>query len=335
MTKGIDVSAWQGSIDWDKVKADGIKFAILKAGGSDASYPYVDSHFHENYLNAKACGIAVGAYYFVGSDCVTTSAGKAAAARFIDLLSGYKFEYPVYIDVEVTPTANRTGATDATIAFCKAMENAGYFAGIYGSTYSTFQSRLDDSRLTKYAHWVAQYSSSCEYWGNIGIWQYSSSGKVNGIYGNVDMNYSYVDYPALIKKKGLNGFGKTASTAENASNSAKLTVDGSWGVLTTKASQRFLKTYIDGVVSNQLLYCKRFLPACDTSSWLFDESKTGGSEMIRALQKLVGAEVDGYAGEETVKALQRYLNKKNNAGLLVDGYCGKLTVKAWQTYLNK
>ena len=90
------------------------------------------------------------------------------------------------------------------------MESAGYFVGIYGSAVSGFKERMDDTKLTPYAHWVAQYASKCSYKGNYGIWQYSSKGSVDGISGNVDLDYGYVDYPAIIKSGGFNGYTKDA-----------------------------------------------------------------------------------------------------------------------------
>lgn len=211
--RGIDVSHWQGAIDWAKVKASGIQFAIIKSGGSDAGF-YTDPRWEENYRNAKANGIAVGAYYFVGSKCTSAANGEADAQRFLAQLKGKQFEYPVYIDVEATPASTKAGATEAAIAFCRAMEAAGYYAGIYSSTYSGFRDRLDDSKLTPFTHWVAQYASKCTYSGAYGIWQYSSSGKVNGINGNVDMDISYQDYPAIIKNGGFNGFTKQGGNTQ-------------------------------------------------------------------------------------------------------------------------
>jgi lysozyme len=205
--KGIDVSHWQGTIDWNKVKEAGIQFAIIKAGGSDDGF-YTDSKWEANYKGAKAAGIPIGAYYFVGKDCVSAAAGKADAERFLKILKGKQLEYPVYMDNEAQPASAKTGITEATIAFCETMENAGYFVGIYGSTYSGFKERMDDGRLTPYAHWVAQYASKCTYSGNYGIWQYSSKGKVSGISGNVDLDYAYVDYPSVITKDGFNGYRK-------------------------------------------------------------------------------------------------------------------------------
>lgn len=217
MIKGIDVSHWQGTIDWNKVKAAGIEFAIIKAGGSDAG-TYTDSKWEANYKGAKAAGIPIGAYFFVGKDCVTAAAGKADAERFLKILKGKQLEYPVYMDNEAQPASAKVGITEATIAFCETMEAAGYFVGIYGSAVSGFKERMDDSKLTDYAHWVAQYASKCSYKGEYGIWQYSSKGKVDGISGNVDLDYGYIDYPSIIKAGGFNGYTKENKPAPAASS---------------------------------------------------------------------------------------------------------------------
>jgi lysozyme len=218
--KGIDVSRWQGNINWAKVKAAGIQFAILKAGGSDDGF-YTDSRWEANYKGAKANGIAVGAYYFAGPKCVNAAAGKADAKRFIELLKDKKLEYPVYFDCEAQPAAKRFGTTKAVLAFCKELEKAGYYAGIYASTYSGFESRLDDSKLHSIAHWVAQYAGKCSYRGDYGIWQYSSSGRVPGLSGNVDLNLSYIDYPSIIKTGGFNGYPKSTANSKKPSTLAK------------------------------------------------------------------------------------------------------------------
>jgi lysozyme len=210
--KGIDVSHWQGAIDWKKVKAAGIQFTIIKSGGSDAGF-YTDPRWEENYRSAKASGIAVGAYYFVGPACTSAADGQADAQRFLNQLKGKQFEYPVFIDVEATSPSTKAGTTEAAIAFCRTLEAAGYYAGIYSSAVSGFRDRLDDSKLTSFTHWVAQYASKCTYGGAYGIWQYSSTGSVNGISGNVDMNISYIDYPSTIKASGFNGYAKQQAPA--------------------------------------------------------------------------------------------------------------------------
>ena len=152
--EGIDVSHWQGNIDWAKVKASGVQFAIIKAGGSDAGF-YTDSKWERNYRGAKANGIAVGAYYFVGPKCTSADAGKADAQRFLKLLKGKQLEYPVFMDNEVQPASSRAGTTQATIAFCRTLENAGYYAGVYGSAYSGFRDRMIQSSPLSRTGWLS------------------------------------------------------------------------------------------------------------------------------------------------------------------------------------
>ena len=207
MRKGIDVSHWQGIIDWTAVKKDGVEFAIIKAGGSDKGL-YKDSKFEKNYNNAKSAGVKVGAYYFVGKNCKSYEDGAADAARFIKIIAGKQFEYPVYIDFEAPDTSNKKGNTDACIGFCEVMEKANYFCGIYASESSGFKDRLEDERLQDYSHWVARYGRKPTSIPErvFGIWQRSSTGRVKGINGNVDMDESYVDFESAIKRRGLNGF---------------------------------------------------------------------------------------------------------------------------------
>lgn len=206
--KLIDVSHWQGNIDFTKVKASGIDGVIIKAGGSDAGF-YKDSMYETNYANAKAVGLCVGAYYYVGSGCVSSNDGLADAQRFEKMLIGKQFDLPVYIDVEETPTSKKVGTTDATISFCDYLEKKGFYVGIYASDISGFKERLQLDRLNKYTLWVARYGSQPQYATNWNVWQYTSTGKVNGINGNVDMNECNKDFPKEIKSSGLNGYTKT------------------------------------------------------------------------------------------------------------------------------
>ena len=188
--QGIDVSHWQGDIDWEQVKASGIDFVIVKAGGSDAGF-YTDRCFEKNYEGAKAAGLMVGAYYFVGKYCISTLDGEADAQRFLKICEGKTFDLPLFIDIETTPFDRKRGATDAVIAFCNVIENAGYMSGVYASKTSGFADRLEDSRLSNIRHWVAQYNNKCTYHGNYMIWQKSSKGSVPGIDGNVDLDELY------------------------------------------------------------------------------------------------------------------------------------------------
>ena len=212
--KGIDVSHWQNVIDFEKVKASGIEFVIIKAGGSDKGF-YMDSRFKENYNKAVAAGLSVGAYYFAGKNFRGVENGFADAQRFIDLLKGLKFDYPVFLDIEAQDNRYKEEITDATVAFCNMLESAGYFVGIYASDISGFKDKLNHERIKSYAHWVARYGKEPEICKDYGMWQYSSKGSVSGISGSVDMDISYVDYPKTIKAKGFNNYPKKKKMEEN------------------------------------------------------------------------------------------------------------------------
>ena len=203
--KGIDVSHWNSTIDFNKVKADGYDFVIIKAGGSDAGF-YQDSKFKSNYIAAKRAGLEVGAYYFVGKNFKGAENGRADAIRFHTLLYGNTFSMPVYVDIEATGTKDRAEATKAAIAFCNYMESQDYFVGIYASDVSGFKDRLEHDKLLKYSHWVARYDGNLTVCKEAHMRQTSSEGKVSGIKGNVDLDESYIDFPAMIKSKHKNGY---------------------------------------------------------------------------------------------------------------------------------
>lgn len=206
--KGIDISHWQGKVDFEKVKKSGIKFVILKAGGSDAGF-YEDKTFKRNYEAAKKAGVEVGAYYFVGRDFYGSKAGLLDAKRFLQIIGGCQLEYPVFLDVETTQPARKEEATEAAIAFCQELEKNGYFVGIYSSDISGFREKLNHSKLLDYAHWVADYSDPVKECKEHQMRQYTSSGYVSGVENNpTDLDISYVDYGKIMREKGLNGFKK-------------------------------------------------------------------------------------------------------------------------------
>lgn len=211
--KGIDVSHWQGNIDWSAVKAAGIDFAIIKAGGSDNGF-YQDPCFEAYYNGAKAAGLHVGAYYFVGPACTSREDGMADAKRFFAQIAGKQFDFPVYIDFEAPTAANPAGNTDACIGFCQMMESVGYYVGIYASDYAGFADKLEKKRLLPWTWWVAHYGAEVDYAiENKGIWQYTSDGSVPGISGRVDMDEAYIDYSATITAGGYNGYSKGSKPA--------------------------------------------------------------------------------------------------------------------------
>ena len=204
--KGIDVSTWQGDIDWNKVKADGIEFAMLRSSfGKENPDKQTDNKFWQNYRNAKAAGVPIGAYHY--SYATTVEDAKKEADFFLGIVKGCQFEYPVAFDIE-DPSQMYLGKdriTDIIMAFCERVQAAGYYVSLY-TNLDWISNRIDMSRAKAFDIWLAQWNDKPTYSGSFGMWQYTSSGSVNGISGNVDMNIAYYDYPAIIKAAGLNGF---------------------------------------------------------------------------------------------------------------------------------
>ena len=204
VARGIDLSKHNVVNDWEKV-AKSVDFAILRAGG-DYNKKYKDSKFELYYNACKMYGIPVGAYYDCGKEFYTVEKGIDCAKHFMGLLSGKQFEYPVYMDIEVTPAKYRKLITDAAVAFCEYMQQNRYFVGIYASDISGFMERLQIDRVKPYSSWVARYGNAPQYVKAYGIWQYSSTGRINGIEGNVDLDIACFDFPKVIKGVHLNGY---------------------------------------------------------------------------------------------------------------------------------
>ena len=203
--KGIDVSVYQGNIDWAKVKASGIGFAILRVGYGRCD-DQKDKMFEQNYKNAKAIGMPIGIYHY--SYAKTADNARQEAKTCLKWIKGKKFEYPVAFDIEDKSQTNLGKATLTAIAkaFCEEIEKAGYYPCIYASK-SWLDNKLDMSAL-KYDVWVAQWTNTCTYKGAYGIWQNSDNGSINGISGRVDTDISYKDYPTIMKTTGKNGYDK-------------------------------------------------------------------------------------------------------------------------------
>lgn len=222
MKKGIDVSEHQGVIDWETVKASSeVNYVIIRAGyGREASQ--VDKQFERNYAECKRLGIPCGSYWY--SYAVSEEEARKEAAVCLEILKGKQFEYPIYFDVE-EPNAFATGNVDKIInAFCGELEKAGYWTGLYMSR-SPLMQYVSESVRKRYALWVAEYNSVCNYHGSYGMWQKSSGGSIPGIVGNVDIDECYVDYPARIKASGKNGYTKPAKAAKKTQKAVKLVID--------------------------------------------------------------------------------------------------------------
>ncbi|MCM1191810.1 MAG: hypothetical protein NC123_10100 [Butyrivibrio sp.] len=194
---GIDVSKWNGDIDWDKVRNAGVEFAIIRAGyrGSVTGSLVEDPYFAANIKGATASGLQVGVYFF--TQAVNEVEAVEEASAVLRLVKEYNLDYPIFIDTEGAGGNGRADGLDVenrTLvceAFCRTIENAGYRAGVYGSR-NWYNNRLYTDRLdNNYCIWLAEYRSVPLYQGYYQLWQYTSKGKVDGISGNVDMDISY------------------------------------------------------------------------------------------------------------------------------------------------
>lgn len=194
---GIDVSKWNGEIDWDKVRNAGVEFAIIRAGyrGSVTGSLVEDPYFAANMKGAAASGVPVGVYFF--TQAVNEVEAVEEASAVLQLVREYQLEYPIFIDTEGAGGNGRADGLDAETrtlvceAFCRTIENAGYTAGVYGSR-NWYNNNLYTDRLdSDYCIWLAEYRSVPLYQGYYQMWQYTSKGSVDGISGNVDMNISY------------------------------------------------------------------------------------------------------------------------------------------------
>lgn len=198
-TLGIDVSKWNEEIDWDKVKAAGVDFAIIRCGyrGSVTGSLVEDPYFEKNIKGATASGVKVGVYFY--TQAVNEVEAVEEASMVISLIKDYNLTYPVFIDTEGAGGNGRADGLDSDTrtavceAFCATVKNAGYQAGVYASR-NWYNNNLHTAGLEKYTIWLAEYRSVPLYQGYYQMWQYTSKGKVDGISGNVDMNLSYLGY---------------------------------------------------------------------------------------------------------------------------------------------
>lgn len=208
---GIDISKWQGNLNFDKAIAEGVEFVIVKGGGGDAGL-YTDNKFSHNYKEAKKRGLPVGVYWF--SKALSIEEAEKEADYFYEhCLKGKQYELPVYIDVEhrAQLALGKRALTDVVKAWLWRLQEKGYWVGIYSSK-AFFGNYMYDAELVNFAHWVAQWSTKCTYQHKscLGMWQFG--GETNMIRSNMvagqvcDQNYMLVDYPKLIKERGLNGF---------------------------------------------------------------------------------------------------------------------------------
>lgn len=198
--KGIDVSEWQGDIDWQQVKDSGVEFVIIRVGGrgTEEGTLYGDDRAQEYYEGATAVGLKVGAYIFAQS--ITVDEAVEEANYVLDAVKDWDVQMPLVYDWEYVDETARTAdmdsrtLTDMAKAFCDTILDAGYTPMLYfGRSQSTDLLNLEE--LVDYPFWLAMYSTIMDYPYKIDMWQYTDEGTVSGISGNVDMNllFTYDD----------------------------------------------------------------------------------------------------------------------------------------------
>ena len=198
---GIDVSYFQGKIDWDAVAADGIDFAMIRCGfrgyGSEGTLNE-DVRFRENIKGALDAGLDVGVYFF--AQALSVKEALEEAEYVLDLMKDYKITFPVVYDWErITSAGSRSRSpdwdtvSDCAAVFCDAIAEAGYTPMTYFNKHMSYL-QLDMHKIQQYAAWLALYQSKPDYIYDFQMWQYSSTGHVNGIAGRVDLDICFVDY---------------------------------------------------------------------------------------------------------------------------------------------
>ena len=212
---GIDISKYQKGINFDTIKQEGVNFIIIRGGytASAAKNHTKDENYEIFYKEAKEHNINIGVYYY--SRATDYQEGKEEAYFLYEkCLKNREFEYPIYIDVEdniYQAKAGKDRVTEAIKGFCETLEKLGYYVGIY-SNINGFNTLMHTDKLKKYDKWIARWGKTRPTYPEGGIWQFGGETnmlRTNKIAGMVcDQDYSYKDYPSIMKKKSLNGFHK-------------------------------------------------------------------------------------------------------------------------------
>ena len=219
MKKGIDISVWQDNINYDRLKSSDIEFVIIRDGyGKNKSQK--DKLFEKHYQGVKNAGLKVGAYHY--SYMTSIDGAKAEAYQCLEFIKDKKFDLPIFIDIEEKRTANlgKDTVTKGVIEFCKIIKNAGYEAGVYANL-NFFRNFIDANTIINngFKIWLAEWSNKISANFKVDYWQYTSKGQVNGISGNVDLDYK-------IEEETPSNSTPSKKTIEEL---AKEVIEGKWG----------------------------------------------------------------------------------------------------------
>lgn len=236
--QGLDISSCQGAnVNFNAIKAAGYDYVILRLNEWSNYYNsnVKDSCFETFYSRAKAAGLNVGVYWFTYAN--TADYGAYEARLCLDWIKGKQFEYPVFLDLERSEqfAKGRAFCDSLVQAFCETIKKAGYYVGVYCSTY-WYTNYVSSSVRSKYPCWIAEWNTKCTYGGKYEMWQ-NGCAYVNGSgTGAIDHDYSYTDFPTIIKSGGYNGFKKQKVKPAKPSKKKKTTeeiaqevIAGKWG----------------------------------------------------------------------------------------------------------
>lgn len=307
MLSGIDVSRYQGEIDWERVKTD---FVIIRAGYGKST---LDPQFIRNITECNRLNIPCGVYWF--SYALTTQDAANEARTFLEAVRPYRLEYPVCFDFEYDSvryaqqngvTVTRRLATDMVKAFCDTVEQARYYA-MYYANEDFLNNMFYPQELTQYDLWYARYRPGTDPGREgVGIWQHTEQGTVAGINGNVDLNYAFRDYPRIIREAGLNNL--TSRQENSAVRDFQELVyprpDGVWGDMTARlAAQNEIRQGSRGdlvrLAQERLIYYGYPLGSFGADGIFGAETE----RQVKAFQTAKGLKSDGIVGVDTWKAL--------------------------------
>ena len=258
--KGLDVSEFQGTIDWEQVKADGYQFAMLRAG---YGFGTLDQQFKRNAAECNRIGLPIGVYWFCYA--LSPETARQEADGCINAVSAYRLDYPVCYDIEQATinyaaqngvTVTKDLATQFVRSFCTRVEELGYFA-MYYSNRNFLNTYVSENLSEQYALWYAYYNSQKDCT-RCGMWKYTDQGRVPGIEGNVDLDTSFVDYASVIHKAGLNHLkGSSPAPAPPAQNYITYVIQP--GDTLSGIAQRYGTTYqtlaaLNGITNPNLIY---------------------------------------------------------------------------------
>ena len=259
---GIDISKYQSGMNLKIAKEQGVNFAIIRGGytGSAAKQCVKDELFEQFYSSAKINNLGVGVYYF--SRATSMDEGRQEAEfLYNNCLKGKQFDYPIYIDVEDSVYQSKAGkdkVTKAIKGFCETLEKKGYYVGIYANI-NWFNNYIDTNKLKKYDKWIAYWGMTRPNYPNGGMWQFG--GETNSLRSNkidnmvCDQDYSYLDYPSIIKKKKLNGYGNNSSNNDNSYIIYTVQKGDTLSDIAKKYGTSYQKIASDnGIINDNLIY---------------------------------------------------------------------------------